>query len=73
MCLPTNIHTLHTCKMISVFPAFCISEISIFLQIRKNGNLKVLEIQKTEIMYVCRHACIFVCMYVYVCMEMDMK
>ena len=45
----------HTCiHMISVFPEFpyfC-----------KSGNLEIPEIQKSQIMYICRQACMFVCM-----------
>ena len=62
--------TVHTC-MVLVFPHFCFSGISIFLQIKKFGNSRNTEIQKSEIMYVCRKASM--CIYVYVCMYGYMK
>ena len=52
--------------MISVLADFCISGISIFLQIRNYGNPEIPEIQKSRklksCMYVCMQAGMCVCM-----------
>ena len=64
ICLPTNMHTLQT-HMILLFLNFCISGISIFLQIRKYVISRNTDIQYTDILYACRHTCMFVCMHVY--------
>ena len=56
-CLPTNIHYTHI-DMISVFPYFCISVISIFVQMRKYEDSRNMEIQKIGNMYLCRQACV---------------
>ena len=47
--------------MISVFPDSCILE---FQNFWKSGNARNTEIQKSEIIYVCRQTCMFVCMHV---------
>ena len=58
------IHYICT-HMISVFPEFCISGISIFLQIRKKGYLEIPDIQKSRklksCMFVGRHVNLYVC------------
>ena len=60
LCLQTYIHP----HMISVFQDFCDFHISANQEIMKSGNSKNMEVQESEVMYICRQSCIFVCIHV---------